>query len=539
MWRMARRRPAATGSATAGSLLQQEELGLELVAGEADTPFQAVRWADRADERPWLGAGDLRLTEAPFVVPRPSADPLFDPPPSVLVFARTPQRRNVPEALRARAVTLGVTLLALPPSVAPERVEEAALRALIAGAGDGLRSIASAQRYLLEALDSAKPERDLLERVHLLSGASLVLLAPWGDVLARAGSVGWRPKSVADPERPGSAGAGMSLREGVVRLAGREALVLRIVAQERLRAVLVSFDASEHTRPWLELTRTLLLATALQRSAEARQDSTTRSALLAEWLAGPQAAAMLEPRLVDAGLGPDLPYLVAVAEVGPRLRGGRGAHVRRHERLERMREAGEEYFRTLGQGVLSETRADHCLWVFTSGSPRAHGEPLLDTIRAAVAEASPIFPDVRLGVSLPRSDRTGVADAYHQAILALQAVPGASGLAWFDALDPVYWVLRQQPVENLVALRDRMIGAVKDADAQGKLWRTLVAYLRSPSDQNALAEELHIHVNTLRYRLRRVEELIGAPLSQPETLAKLHLAHQIDAMLEREGRSAG
>jgi hypothetical protein len=523
---MARRSAHHVQAATAGALLQQEDLGLELVAGDEDTPFHAVRWADRADERPWLGAGDLRLTEAPFVVPRPSADPLFDPPPSVLVFARTPQRRNVPEALRARAVTLGVTLLSLRPSVAPERIEEAALRALVAAGGDGLRHIASAQRYLLE-------------RVHLLSGASLVLLAPWGDVLARAGNVGWRPRSVADPERSASEGAGMSLREGVVRLAGRDALVLRIVAQERLRAVLVSFDASERVRPWLELTRTLLLATALQRSAEARHDSTTRSALLAEWLAGPHAAAMLEPRLVDAGVGPDLPYLVAVAEVGPRLRGGRGAHARRHERLERMREAGEEYFRTLGQGVLSETRADHCLWVFASGSPRAYGEPLLNTIRAAVAEGSPIVPDVRLGVSLPRSDLTGVADAYHQAILALQAVPSATGLAWFDELDPVYWVLRQQPVENLIALRDRMIGAVKEADAQGKLWRTLVAYLRSPSDQNALAEELHIHVNTLRYRLRRIEELIGAPLSQPETLAKLHLAHQIDAMLEREGRTAG
>jgi len=536
---MASRHAPRAEPATAATLLAQGDLGLDLVVGDPGAVFHTVRWADRSDERPWLGPGDLRLTDAPFAVPRPTSDPLFDPPPSVLVYARTPQRRTVPDSLRARAAELGVTLLAAPPTVAPERVEEAALRALVDSAGDGLRGITAPQRYLLEALESAKPERDLLERVHLLSGASLVLLAPWGEVLARAGNVGWRPRGVDDAAKAGSEGAGMSLREGVVRLAGRDALVLHIVAQERLRAVLVSFDASERARPWLELTRTLLLATALQRSAEARHDSTARSALLAEWLAGPQAAAMLEPRLVDAGLGPDLPYLVAVAEVGPRLRGGRGAHVRRHDRLERMREAGEEYFRTLGLGVLSETRADHCLWVFASGSPRAHGEPLLNTMRAAVAEKSAVFPDVRLGVSLARTDLTGVADAYHQAILALQAVPGASGMAWFDELDPVYWVLRQQPVENLIALRDRMIGAVKGADAQGKLWRTLVAYLRSPSDQNALAEELHIHVNTLRYRLRRIEELLDAPLSQPETLAKLHLAHQIDAMLEREGRSAG
>ncbi len=522
-----------TSDVPVAALLAQRELGLTLLAGSADTRFAAVRRADDADERPWLGSTDLRLTDVPFTLPRPAPDPLFDPPPAVLVVTRTPQRRTVPDALRSRAEALGVTLLTTPPSVSPERVELAALRALVARSGAGLRAFATAQRYLLAALASPKPERDLLERVHRVSGASLVLLAPWGDVLARAGNVGWRPEPASTQggeRRPATP------REGAVRLAGHEALVLRIVAQGRLRASLVAFGVADEARPWLELARTLLTATSLQRSAEARHDSTVRSALLAEWLAGPQAAGMLAPRLADAGIGAELPYVVAVAEVGPRLRGGRGGHVRRHERLERMREAGEEYFRTLGHGVLSETRADHCLWVFASGSPRAHGEPLLDSVRAAVAEGGPNVPEVRLGASLPRTDLTGVADAYHQAVLALQTVPDASGLAWFDQLDPVYWVLRQQPAENLVALRDRLVGAVKDADPQGKLWRTLVAYLRSSNDLAGLADELHIHVNTLRYRLRRIEELVQAPLAQPETLAKLHLAHQIDAMLEREGR---
>lgn len=37
------------------------------------------------------------------------------------------------------------------------------------------------------------------------------------------------------------------------------------------------------------------------------------------------------------------------------------------------------------------------------------------------------------------------------------------------------------------------------------------------------ARALHVHPNTLRYRLKRVEERIG-PLSAPETLARVHLA---------------
>lgn len=239
---------------------------------------------------------------------------------------------------------------------------------------------------------------------------------------------------------------------------------------------------------------------------------------------------MLLPRLVAAGIEEEGEYVVAVAEVGSRSRGGRMAAARGQALLERLREAADEYFRTRGYGSLSETRAEHVVWVYSGGAPRAQAEPLLRALRAAAGEATP----VRLGLSLPRSDLTGVADAYHQAVLAVQSLAGPDGLAWFDLVDPVYWVLKQQPPANLATLRDRLVGPVKQAD-DGKLWRTLTAYLRAPNDLPALAEELHVHVNTLRYRLKRISTLLGADLGKPETLAKLYLAQQIDAMLEREG----
>ncbi len=37
------------------------------------------------------------------------------------------------------------------------------------------------------------------------------------------------------------------------------------------------------------------------------------------------------------------------------------------------------------------------------------------------------------------------------------------------------------------------------------------------------ARRLHNHPNTLRYRLKRMEKVLG-PLSRPETLARVHLA---------------
>src|SRR5690606_3924829 len=274
-----------TLSATLRPLLAAVELELDLLAGEPDTAFSAVRHADRPPDRPWLQAGDLRLTEAPFTLPRPTGDPLFDPLPAAILYFQNPQRRGVPAGLQRRCAEQGVALLVASPAASPDRAEEAALRALIDSAASGLGAIASAQRYLTSALTGPKPERDLLDRVNRLSGLSLALITPWGETMARAGSkVG----------RVGQLDVA-SLPDGRMRLAGKEAVVSRIAAHGRLRGVLIAFEPHEHELQLLELARTLLLASALQRSAEAQHDRERKGALLAEWLAGPQAAPQLAP----------------------------------------------------------------------------------------------------------------------------------------------------------------------------------------------------------------------------------------------------
>jgi len=508
--------------ATLQALLDDRALGLSVHAPPPDgaageVAFETVRSADLAADRPWLSSGDLRWTEAPYQRPRPRPDPLLSPPPAALIYALTPRRREVPGALAARAREAGVALLAMAPTVSVGRLEVAALRLLAAEAGAGAVAAASVQRYLLRALAGPKPERDILDRLHHLTGEGAVLLAPWGEVLARAGDLPFR----GPPERAAR------LPEGSMRLGGRAARVLRVVAEGRLRFLLVAGGADHAALPWLELARTLLAVTALTRDAEARGEDAQRSAMLAEWLAAPQTAAALEPRLRGAGFDLDNPYAVAVAELGPRLRATRSRE-RRHSPLERLRSAGDELFRSLGLGALSDTRDERCLWVVAGGDPTAHDQRLLHALEAAATPGEP----VRLGFSLPRRDLPGIQDAYRQAMLAAQAVTGAAGVSHFDTFDPIHWVLSQQPEANLRAFRDSLVGALQAAD-DGKLWRTLRAYLANPDDLQTLAGHLHIHVNTLRYRLKRIEALVGRPLQRPETLARLFLAEEIDAVLRR------
>jgi PucR family transcriptional regulator, purine catabolism regulatory protein len=55
-------------------------------------------------------------------------------------------------------------------------------------------------------------------------------------------------------------------------------------------------------------------------------------------------------------------------------------------------------------------------------------------------------------------------------------------------------------------------------------YETLVAYLEHDLDVGRTSRALKLHPNSARYRLTRIEELLGAPLRRPSTIAALHFA---------------
>ena len=82
------------------------------------------------------------------------------------------------------------------------------------------------------------------------------------------------------------------------------------------------------------------------------------------------------------------------------------------------------------------------------------------------------------------------------------------------------------PQDVRVAYRDRLLGPLKAYDAlhRSDLEATLEAFLACSTSWTRCAEQMHVHVNTLRYRIARIEELTGRNLADLETQVDLFLA---------------
>jgi len=82
------------------------------------------------------------------------------------------------------------------------------------------------------------------------------------------------------------------------------------------------------------------------------------------------------------------------------------------------------------------------------------------------------------------------------------------------------------PEDVRVAYRDRLLGPLKAYDAlhRSDLEATLEAFLACSTSWTRCAELMHVHVNTLRYRIARIEELTGRSLADLETQVDLFLA---------------
>jgi DNA-binding PucR family transcriptional regulator len=79
-------------------------------------------------------------------------------------------------------------------------------------------------------------------------------------------------------------------------------------------------------------------------------------------------------------------------------------------------------------------------------------------------------------------------------------------------------------------VRERLAPLIVETPAsQIRLSQTLLAWLRNDGNITNAAEDLHVHAQTLRYRMARLRELLGDALDDPELRYELEFALRASA----------
>lgn len=123
-----------------------------------------------------------------------------------------------------------------------------------------------------------------------------------------------------------------------------------------------------------------------------------------------------------------------------------------------------------------------------------------------------------VGISDPVTGAGGLAGAVREARgarLLAGLRPGPVAVATGEEGGTHAMLLASVPSGVLGSFRDRLLGPVRRYDRRRgtQLVPTLAAFLACSGSWQECAARLHVHVNTLRYRIRRIEELTGRDLS--------------------------
>jgi purine catabolism regulator len=525
---------------TLASLAHHSALKLTVRAGEdrLDVP---VRWAhvsELADPVPYMEGGELLLTTALKLdaedakAMRRYVKRLVGAGVVGLGFAVGVNYDEIPKVLVDTAEEEGLPLLEVPrrtPFIAISKAVSAAI------AADQYRAVTAgfaAQRELTRQALSDGPEGLLTALAAQVDGwaafydasGALVATAPeWAG--RRAARLTADVERLRDRPAPASSVVGGPDNEDRVELH-------TLGTGRRPRAALAVGTASAlgtaeryavHSAIAL-----LTLTTERSRSLQAAQDR-IGAAVLRLLLAGhPDHARAVAGELYGGLL--DAPFRVVVGEGGPADRDPLGG----------LAEVVESAAARSGEAVLVVAEGPQRLVVLAvdgGAAVEACGE------YAATLEAARASSDVReqggeddelvVGLSAP-SGPIAAAAAYKQAEQAL-SVARRRGRVLVEheqlAAGSVLPLLADDAVR---AFADGLLRPLSEHDATGRgdLVASLRAWLSRHGQWDAAAADLGVHRHTLRYRMRRVEEILGRSLDDPDVRMELWLALKATAAAE-------
>jgi PucR family transcriptional regulator, purine catabolism regulatory protein len=514
------------------------ELEVKLLAGEnsLDLPIRWVHMTELLDPTPWLSGGEVLLTTGMQLdTPahqRELIDLLADHHCAGLGFGIGFGHEQVPPALVEAAREREFPVFEVPYELPFIAITEAAFSKLVNEQYAVLRRALSAQERLERVVLSERGLEALAGTLATLVGASVLVFDVRGELLVQH----------AFRRRLGSEELG-ALREGVrERISRRDHVQFMPALEDPSRGlaipvaseggagsgvpapeawlVAVKDDAplSDFDRLALRQAVTIVALELLRERVAGDTERRLAGDVLAGLLAGELSGIDLQRRLEPFGLS-DTVSVLALPKPGNGNGRGQGFQVTESALASALRaEATPSLVATNGQVVAL--------------IPGMEEEALFSLAERVADRVSGELTGQQVRVGVGRSVAGGEARrSYHEARCTLEAASlGLAGreakIATYRDLGSFQLLLSLQDDEALKLFCDSILGPIEQSEGYygGELMRSLEAFIEENGQWERAAKRLFCHRHTLRYRIRRVEELTGRDLASARDRIEFWLA---------------
>ena len=536
-------------------LLDVPDLGLRLLTDVAgmDRAIRRVYTTDLPDPSRYLTHGDLVLTGLIWCRTPGDADRFV----SALARARVAALGagealgKVPDEVLQACGRHGLPLLAVPAETSFAAVTEEVGRRLSGDRATEMTRVLGRRRLLLSAVAEGAGLDAMFRLMSRELGAECWLLTGLGRVIGGTGPSLPRPLALRLACEYLRAGRMPVTEVGVAgEGAGRYSL-FGVGGEPRITSWFLACAGSEQDWPHelresvVELAADVALERARLNAARTGDGKLAEAivTMLASGGGDGAAPAEIASLMRAAGLSPDGRYLVAVVTAeADRVTGPNAERWRCDLAGELVRPAAEDALvAPLGDEIVVLVPAPGDWAPDESpddGAPAAHR--FAATIRAAqpVVESDRSRVRLAVGVSGPAESVTALPGALHEAgsarrlaALRLAELGGTSAISVVpsDEVASHELLLATVPASVLRSFRERLLGPLLAYDDQhrAELLPTLREFLACSGSWNACAVRMYVHVNTVRYRIRRIEELTGRDLSRLDDQVDFFLALRI------------
>ena len=536
-------------------LLDVPDLGLRLLTDVAgmDRAIRRVYTTDLPDPSRYLTHGDLVLTGLIWCRTPGDADRFV----SALARARVAALGagealgKVPDEVLQACGRHGLPLLAVPAETSFAAVTEEVGRRLSGDRATEMTRVLGRRRLLLSAVAEGAGLDAMFRLMSRELGAECWLLTGLGRVIGGTGPSLPRPLALRLACEYLRAGRMPVTEVGVAGEGAGQYSLFGVGGEPRITSWFLACAGSEQDWPHelRESVVELAADVALERArlnAARTGDGKLAEAIVTMLAAGGgdgAAPAEIASLMRAAGLPPDGRYLVAVVTAeADRVTGPNAERWRCDLAGELVRPAAEDALvAPLGDEIVVLVPAPGDWAPDESpddGAPAAHR--FAATIRAAqpVVESDRSRVRLAVGVSGPAESVTALPGALHEAgsarrlaALRLAELGGTSAISVVpsDEVASHELLLATVPASVLRSFRERLLGPLLAYDDQhrAELLPTLREFLACSGSWNACAVRMYVHVNTVRYRIRRIEELTGRDLSRLDDQVDFFLALRI------------